>query len=532
MLGTEPVGEQHDYPNYLILKGGDKQIPLKVPSGYQTGIKLVKGFDIVHKGSTELVLDFDALKSIVKAGKSGKYLLKPTIKVIESVTYSVEGYVEENGQTKLVGANVSAQVYDPEAEDPKDEVTEAARATSNANGYYFMYLPITQRLFNIVATMDGYLPECQLLDSSEGVEGIKEYFRDFTLTTADETGTFKGSVRGLADVDGSATFSIRKWDDTCDRMIEVAYSSAVNTIEGPADYFDPIILPIGTYEVVVSAEGQETQVWSIEVTADTETVLDVIYSALSFNCDITEREALIALYNSTDGSNWIDNTGWLGAPGSECTWYGITCQDSKVTNIDLEENNLVGTIPSELGCISDLLDLRLHRNGLTGSIQAVIENLTNLEYLNLANNQFEGSIPEEIGSLDNLRHLYLYQNGFTGSIPAALGDLTELRDLLLGANDLDGSIPVQLGNLSNLETLNLHDNQLTGIIPEELGSLSNLQFLGLNGNQLTGSIPLTFSSLTSLDTFDVTGNCLVDFEPVLHVPNLIGVDSQNDNCGI
>lgn len=279
MLGTEPVGEQHDYPNYLILKGDDEQIPLKVPSGYQTGIKLVKGFDIEHKGSTELVLDFDALKSIVKAGKSGKYLLKPTIKVIESVTYSVEGYVEENGETQLEGANVSAQAYDPEAGDPKDEVTEAARATSNQNGYYFMYLPILKRVLNIVATMDGYLPECQMLDSSE--TGIMGYVRDFTLIPADATGTLTGSVRGLAGNDDSATFSIRKWDDTCDSMIEVASRSVINTTAEPADYFDPITLPVGTYEVIVSAEGEVTQVWTIEVAAETETVLDVFFPTIS-----------------------------------------------------------------------------------------------------------------------------------------------------------------------------------------------------------------------------------------------------------
>lgn len=279
MLGTEPVGEQHDYPNYLILKGDDEQIPLKVPSGYQTGIKLVKGFDIEHKGSTELVLDFDALKSIVKAGKSGKYLLKPTIKVIESVTYSVEGYVEENGETQLEGANVSAQAYDPEAGDPKDEVTEAARATSNQNGYYFMYLPILKRVLNIVATMDGYLPECQMLDSSE--TGIMGYVRDFTLIPADATGTLTGSVRGLAGNDDSATFSIRKWDDTCDSMIEVASRSVINTTAEPADYFDPITLPVGTYEVIVSAEGEVTQVWTIEVAAETETVLDVFFPTTS-----------------------------------------------------------------------------------------------------------------------------------------------------------------------------------------------------------------------------------------------------------
>ena len=38
-----------------------------------------------------------------------------------------------------------------------------------------------------------------------------------------------------------------------------------------------------------------------------------------------ERDALIALYNSTDGANWTDNTGWLGEAGTECSWFGVRC---------------------------------------------------------------------------------------------------------------------------------------------------------------------------------------------------------------
>ena len=89
------------------------------------------------------------------------------------------------------------------------------------------------------------------------------------------------NVRCLAGNDDSATFSIRKWDDTCDSMIEVASRSVINTTAEPADYFDPITLPVGTYEVIVSAEGEVTQVWTIEVAAETETVLDVFFPTTS-----------------------------------------------------------------------------------------------------------------------------------------------------------------------------------------------------------------------------------------------------------
>ena len=64
----------------------------------------------------------------------------------------------------------------------------------------------------------------------------------------------------------------------------------------------------------------------------------------------SERNALIALYNSTDGSNWDNNDGWLGSAGTECRWHGITCSaGTSVWDIRLSENSLTGSIPPELG---------------------------------------------------------------------------------------------------------------------------------------------------------------------------------------
>ena len=69
----------------------------------------------------------------------------------------------------------------------------------------------------------------------------------------------------------------------------------------------------------------------------------------------TERNALIALYNSTNGAAWKQNTGWLEDPGTECSWYGVTCdQNGNVTNIDLYNNQLSGSIPAELGNLMNL----------------------------------------------------------------------------------------------------------------------------------------------------------------------------------
>jgi uncharacterized protein YjbI with pentapeptide repeats len=108
---------------------------------------------------------------------------------------------------------------------------------------------------------------------------------------------------------------------------------------------------------------------------------------------------------------------------------------------------------------------------LTGSIPSEIGNLTNLTNLNLRFNDLTGSIPPEIGNLTNLTYLDLRGNDFTGSIPPEIGNLTNLTSLWLNNNELTGSIPPEIGNLTNLTWLYLDENQLTGEIPESICDL-------------------------------------------------------------
>src|SRR6476660_1192652 len=42
----------------------------------------------------------------------------------------------------------------------------------------------------------------------------------------------------------------------------------------------------------------------------------------------TERDVLLAVYTQTDGDHWTHNDAWTGPVGTECTWYGITCDES------------------------------------------------------------------------------------------------------------------------------------------------------------------------------------------------------------
>ena len=203
-----------------------------------------------------------------------------------------------------------------------------------------------------------------------------------------------------------------------------------------------------------------------------------------------DTDALVALYNATNGANWKANWYWWTDVPLE-QWHGIdTDGNDRVVKLLLVENKLAGAIPPELDSLSNLEYLSLARNRLTGSIPPELGRLSNLQYLELSVNGLTGAIPPELGNLSNLHHrLGLTGNQLTGPIPAELGRLSNLQRLYLDANQLTGPIPPELGNLSSLEHLGLTDNQLTGPVPPELGRLSRLNTLYLAGNQLTGCIP-------------------------------------------
>ena len=94
--------------NSVVLSGAPgTEIALTTPSAVQSGIKLINEFDVAPGQRVDLVLDFDACKSVVRRG-NGSYLLKPVIKVIPTVLNGINGFVDRS----LLGSNVmvSAQV--------------------------------------------------------------------------------------------------------------------------------------------------------------------------------------------------------------------------------------------------------------------------------------------------------------------------------------------------------------------------------------------------------------------------------------
>ena len=221
-----------------------------------------------------------------------------------------------------------------------------------------------------------------------------------------------------------------------------------------------------------------------------------------------DRAALVALYNATNGSNWRNNTNWLSKEAID-QWYGVSTDClGRVIRLNLNGNQLAGSIPAQIGALTNLVQMNLSDNQLRGHMPVELGKLTNLERLTLQNNQLSGPVPVELGRLVKLDGLYLYRNQLSGPIPRELGNLTNLERLTLQNNQLSGPIPVELGRLVKLDGLYLDRNQLSGPIPRELGNLSRLEFLFLHVNQLSGSIPRELGKLANLEGLHLYGNQL------------------------
>ena len=84
----------------------------------------------------------------------------------------------------------------------------------------------------------------------------------------------------------------------------------------------------------------------------------------------------------------------------------------------------------------------------------------------LDDNEVGGTIPYQIGQYSSLASLSISKANLKGAIPTQIGNLQELRRLWLFDNKLTGTIPDELNNLNLLEVVELHGNKLNGDMPE------------------------------------------------------------------
>jgi len=213
---------------------------------------------------------------------------------------------------------------------------------------------------------------------------------------------------------------------------------------------------------------------------------------------VNECSALLALYNSTNGDNWTNNTDWK-VTNTPCNWFGVTCAAGGVTELNLKENNLIGTLP-DLSTLTQLQALNLSRNELSGTIPD-LTHLTQLQWLWIGGNQLTGSFPDLTG-LTQLKSLGIADNQLTGTLPD-LSQHTALEQIWVQTNQFSETIP-DLSALTQLDSIGFYNNQFTGELPD-FSKLPKLRWAHLHNNQLTGSIP-DLAEATQLEELGIGNN--------------------------
>lgn len=254
--------------------------------------------------------------------------------------------------------------------------------------------------------------------------------------------------------------------------------------------------------------------------------------------------ALVNFYNTTAGSAWSANANWISGPVATWEGIGLDATGTRVTDLDLSNNNITGNLPNFN--LPQLQNLSLAGNNISGQIPN-FSTMPLLRVLDLSGNNLSGAIPN-FANLSALLVLQLTGNSLTSlpnftnlpnlqilsvennqiSVGSALPNLaacSQLQILELSGNNITGSIPAF--NLLQLTVLRLADNQFSGTLPSFSGT-PNLQLLVLTNNQLTGSIPnldLTQLQELYLDYNDFSGT-LPTFS---NMPNLFALFLSGNN---
>lgn len=235
----------------------------------------------------------------------------------------------------------------------------------------------------------------------------------------------------------------------------------------------------------------------------------------------SSKEILGQFYDATNGDKWSLNKNWKSNDDGTgvCTWYGVYCNDDgDVTRIELDRNNLSGSIPPDFWKLTKLAHVNLRSNLLVdasfdglatddaendprapvellilsenqlSSIQGMGHLKETLEYVNLNKNQIDQTLFNEVFDLTNLKTLYVAFNQLTGTLPTLIGRLTKLTELYAFRNHLTGQLPSELGQLDKCQILGIGNNLWTGTLPTELNDMVNLRDLSIHSSISTTGV--------------------------------------------
>ena len=240
----------------------------------------------------------------------------------------------------------------------------------------------------------------------------------------------------------------------------------------------------------------------------------------------TDRAALFALYNATDGANWRNNTNWLSArPLGE--WYGVTTDGTgRVVELDLGWGGLTGTLPPEIGNLSRLRALHFYDNfDLTGPLPPEVGNLRRLQSLGLTSTAIYGILSASVCNLSNLVYLGLSWSEMRGPLPQCLTNLSKLDSFGTWETFLcapaNAAFQTWLEGLSNTHGIETCEAATFLVAPIEL-TLRGSVAQSITVEQTGGGAPVSWTAVSTEPWLRVTpaagmgtGRVIVSADPVM-----------------
>ena len=242
-----------------VMPDGMGSMPLDTPSGTQSGLKLSPGFTVAPNQLTDLVIDFDACRSIVQRG-NGSYGLKPVLSVIPRTGAAIQGYVQNGVPMVTVSAQKNGVVL---------------RATQPNSAGLFVLAPVdpAQTPYDVVFTAPD--SKTSVVTTVPATENTTTTLGTIGSPIQMPTST-KGAVDGRVTLSGSAaTPSVRAIQNVTGALkVEVAHKNA--DLLGNYSLSLPLLAPLtapyatplgaftsqdaaaGKYDLEASASGYQT----------------------------------------------------------------------------------------------------------------------------------------------------------------------------------------------------------------------------------------------------------------------------------
>jgi len=122
--------------NSVVVSGTATEQALATPSATQSGLKIIRPFDVAANSTVDLVLDFNACKSVVQQG-NGSYALKPVITATPTdVAGTIDGYVAPAQAGATVFAEQNGRVVGGTLADGSGHFLFSTLVQSSTNGNY------------------------------------------------------------------------------------------------------------------------------------------------------------------------------------------------------------------------------------------------------------------------------------------------------------------------------------------------------------------------------------------------------------